>query len=936
MNAIPPFDVCFNALTGHNPMRWQERLFKRMVSGAVPPACDLPTGLGKTSVIPIWLIGVASQAPGSGVQPLPRRLVYIVNRRTVVDQATDVVEEMRERLRNPHDDRWIEHKETLSAFCNRLRALSASGDEDDSLGVSTLRGELADNEEWKADPARPAIIVGTIDMVGSKLLFNGYGDGRYYRAHHAGLIGQDVLIVHDEAHLSPAFSRLLWKVEREQREAEEERPVNVMELSATSRLEASEDRDEVMRLRPGNGSREFRLEDRDCEEEIVKDRLKATKQLEFVPVEGSGKDVVAARIGERAADHDNEKCRVLIYVRSPGTAQAVREALAKKIVEKSKSAGVAMSKAGADARIGLLTGTIRGFERDRLAESNLFKAFKSDRNRPAQLDERTLYLVSTSAGEVGADLDADHLVCDLSTLDGMAQRFGRVNRLGGEGRAAKIAVIVEEPSEVEGGKTNKKKEKKQSPLEEAIAATERILKEVEKGGGDASPAALAKVLKREDAEAAFSPKPTILPATDILFDAWSLTSIGGTLPGRPNVEPYLHGVADWEPPETHVAWRAEVSHLAEAQASADDLEEVFDAFPLRSIERLRDRSERVLEELQKLAKSHGESQVIIMEGRAVRWATLSELAPDDRTRKEAAVRRLAFATIVLPVEVGGLKMKNGSLDGDTPPPDDPRTLDVAESPVADGGKDRQRVWIGGGLDGAPVVGGDEVPGLVARHAVQLSDGEDGAGDETAPRTIEYRVAKGKWTEPGQRIGLSTHNRDVAAAAERIAKALGLSPGLCSTLALAGQRHDTGKAPEVWQRYARNRDLGNPIAKAEKYLHWKALRGYRHEFGSLLEAEACEELRNHPERDLVLHLIVAHHGWGRPHCEPRAFDHKRFSTAQNEEVAAEMMRRFGRLQQRFGRWGLAWLESLLRCADIAASKAATGRRASTPKNPEVAT
>jgi CRISPR-associated endonuclease/helicase Cas3 len=519
MNAIPPFEVCFNALTGHKPMRWQARLFRGIASGTIPAACDLPTGLGKTSVIPIWLIALASQDLGSGVQPLPRRLVYIVNRRTVVDQATDVVNEMRERLRNPYDGRWVEHKETLSTFCSRLRRLSASGDEDDSLGISALRGELADNEEWKADPARPAIVVGTIDMIGSKLLFSGYGDGRYYRAHHAGLIGQDVLILHDEAHLSPAFSRLLWKVEREQREAGEERPVNVMELSATSRLEASEDRDEVIRLRPGKGSRDFGLEDKDREEKIVSDRLEAIKQLSIVPVEVSGRDAVVAQIGEQAAEHDYEKCRVLIYVRSPETAQAVREALARKIVEKSKSAGVAVSKAGADARIGLLTGTIRGFERDQLAESELFKAFKSNPNRPAQLDGRTLYLVSTSAGEVGADLDADHLLCDLSTLDGMAQRFGRVNRVGGEGRAAKIAVILEKPSKKEGGKTKKKKAKKQSRLEEAIAATERILKEVEKGGGDASPAALAEVLKREDAEAAFTPKPTILPATDILFDA---------------------------------------------------------------------------------------------------------------------------------------------------------------------------------------------------------------------------------------------------------------------------------------------------------------------------------------------------------------------------------------------------------------------------------
>ena len=48
----------------------------------------------------------------------------------------------------------------------------------------------------------------TIDMIGSKLLFSGYGDGRYKRPQHAGLIGQDSLIVHDEAHLTPAFSKL--------------------------------------------------------------------------------------------------------------------------------------------------------------------------------------------------------------------------------------------------------------------------------------------------------------------------------------------------------------------------------------------------------------------------------------------------------------------------------------------------------------------------------------------------------------------------------------------------------------------------------------------------------------------------------------------------------------------------------------------------------
>jgi hypothetical protein len=57
------FDGAFHALTDHFPFGWQRRLFDRLRSGRdVPRLCYLPTGLGKTSVIPIWLIALAHQA----------------------------------------------------------------------------------------------------------------------------------------------------------------------------------------------------------------------------------------------------------------------------------------------------------------------------------------------------------------------------------------------------------------------------------------------------------------------------------------------------------------------------------------------------------------------------------------------------------------------------------------------------------------------------------------------------------------------------------------------------------------------------------------------------------------------------------------------------------------------------------------------------------
>src|SRR5262249_46825697 len=83
------------------------------------------------------------------------------------------------------------------------------------LPISTLRGQFVDNRDWLADPAGPAIVVGTVDMIGSRLLFQGYGVSRGMRPYQAGLLGVDPLVVLDEAHLVPPFTHLLRTVERD-------------------------------------------------------------------------------------------------------------------------------------------------------------------------------------------------------------------------------------------------------------------------------------------------------------------------------------------------------------------------------------------------------------------------------------------------------------------------------------------------------------------------------------------------------------------------------------------------------------------------------------------------------------------------------------------------------------------------------------------------
>src|SRR5262249_17716424 len=98
-----------------------------------------------------------------------------------------------------------------------------------------------------------------------------------------------------------------------------------------------------------------------------------------------------------------------------------------------------------------------------------------------------------------------------------------------------------------------------------------------------------------------------------------------------------------------------------------------------------------------------------------------------------------------------------------------------------------------------------------------------------------------------------------------------------------------------------------------------LGGYRHELGSLIELEISAEFMKLPEdlRDLVLHLVAAHHGQARPVIETRGCEAA--TPSQLEERARVVALRFARLQRRWGPWGLAWWEALLRAADRQASR-----------------
>lgn len=275
---------------GETPFPWQRRLLDLFLSGSVPSAIDIPTGLGKTAVMAIWLV---ARSQGAKV---PRRLVYVVDRRAVVDQATTVAEGLRE---------WVETSD------GARRGLDISR----TLPISTLRGRHVDNLEWLEDPSSIAVVVGTVDMIGSRLLFEGYHCSRKMRPYHAAMLGADALIVVDEAHLVPAFEAMVrTAVSDETLKAQPSTqgmvPASrVMSLSATGRSVASP----------------FRLDEADLMHATAKRRLDARKEVRLAdPVEGNS---LAEKISAKAwelVEQGGRVSRVIVFVDSRQTAQDVK------------------------------------------------------------------------------------------------------------------------------------------------------------------------------------------------------------------------------------------------------------------------------------------------------------------------------------------------------------------------------------------------------------------------------------------------------------------------------------------------------------------------------------------------------------------------------------------------------------------------------------
>lgn len=906
MTGISAFETEFAELVQVDaPLSWQRRLFRRLFEGNLPAALDLPTGLGKTAVMAIWLIARAHEAH------LPRRLVYVVDRRAVVDQATAEAEKLKKGLeeRLPH-----------------LKIALGLGDRQ-QLPISTLRGQFVDNREWLADPAAPAIIVGTADMIGSRLLFSGYGVSRKMRPYHAGLLGADALVVLDEAHLVPPFEKLLETIETGTKEfgpRGEEAPTMIprfrlLSLSATGRE------------RQGDV---FRLCKEDFDDAIVKQRLDAPKRIKVeAPFAASDlPGVMADRAWQRSAGGR----RVIVFCDSRKIAQQIHDDLKEKLKKNFRGAFGKPDAEFADA-IELVVGARRVHERDRLANSKVFKRFSpKTQEEEANADVMPAFLVCTSAGEVGVDIDADHAICDLVPWERMVQRLGRVNRRGKFSEGSLIDVypaLSDKDKEAEIAGDEAQLATWRRPFECELWPIEADTRR------DASPGKLQALRQSDDfrmlADAATTPSPLRPALTRPLVEAWAMTSLAQHT-GRPEIAPWLRGWIEDEP-QTTVVWRMYLPVRQEgARVSEAEVKDFFEAAPphtsealetetWRVVDWLMHRAERSTHNLGKAKPTDGDAEpsslspvtmdsvvafALAPDGTLRKWYHLRDLikSDDNRKRRERLEAEFRGATLIVDFHLGGLTDGLLDKDEDKRPP----TMDSDEEWSRKVGV---RIRNATTLEPPIESEGWRFEGAFAAK----EEKEDG---EVAERLIIECLKSSDKGEDGRAISspqsLSAHQTRTADKARVLAEALRLEANVAHALEIAARFHDEGKKAPRWQR-AFNAPRGEVYAKTKGPINQALLAGYRHEFGSLRDVVKDAEFQglSGDLQDLVLHLVAAHHGRARPVIETMGCDDAPPSVL--EARARDVALRFARLQKIWGPWGLAWWESLLRAADQLASR-----------------
>ena len=930
---LDDFVSFFRDVHGYDPFPWQQRLTAHVIHrGKWPKTIDLPTGTGKTAVLDTAIFALAVQPTIS-----PRRIIFVIDRRIIVDQVYKRALRIQQRIKESQTRVLQNVRKQLSALCDGA-----------PLGVGVLRGGIPVNNEWAHRPDQPWVVVSTVDQFGSRLLFRGYGARPGMWPIHAGLTGNDCLVILDEVHLSVPFSETLSQVAKLQGKVQLPRRFGIVKMSAT----------------PGNAEisevEHFVLKNQDLDEcEELRRRVKVAKRAELVLVQN---DIALFSRVVKIVDSISEQKSLMNesnkHVRSVGVV-VNRVRSAREIYKTLKEYGYTAY---------LITGRMRPLDRIDALE-RISTAVDPDRKR--EINEFTV-VVTTQAVEVGADFSFDALITECAAIDSLRQRFGRLDRRGAHysrtGTPAqawiiglKSAINTAQPDPIYG---------------DAIKVTWKELSQrCDKDSFiEIGPCDLAEF--PQDACAPKASAPLLLKTH---IDAWVQTSPQPI--AQPPLESFLHGIGQDRVADVSVLWRWDRS--AEALRLVPPRQAEILQIPIEAAKSWLAAGDEVdIADVARKVESNESKQskqVFPDNSNAnawVRWIgfgndpqciDLGRICPGDLLIVDPRLGGLRAGTwdpssveevSDLGDESQAISGRRGTmrldprLHGAVPPP-----LPSAEVEVRLPTHERILQWLNQCKANADSLS-PKFMEAIDKLICGFEYTQIGLGEKTSDTGYYVLIERGAYTNQtiidldeatlddsdeagsmtGTGITLRSHLDGVGERAARSAEQLGLPVQFIEDLRLAGRLHDLGKVDRRFQAQLVGGDpvalemLTEPLAKSRPGVFRMHLRNYptgmRHEIASVAMIESNSDiLASAHDRDLVLHLVGTHHGWGRPlppiieDSDPQTLTYmfERHTLSASSELAAsclaiDMADRFWRLVEKYGHHGLAWLEAILRLAD----------------------
>lgn len=363
----------FRSATGFDPYDYQRLLLTRPQP---PEVIEVPTGAGKTfAVLVPWLADPRA----------PRRLVYALPMRSLVEQTAA----------------------TVSSALQRVGLA-------DEIAVHVLMGgEQAG--DWRRDPERRMVLVGTIDMLLSRALNRGYGESRFAWPVAFALLNNDCRWIFDEVQLMGAARTTSAQLAGLRAKLGTLLPCETVWMSATV------ERASLRTVDHTPSGDVVGLSDADRQGPLAR-RLEAVKDLSRVDLVGADDRELPRRLAQLAAEHHRPGTRTLVIVNRVKTAQDTYRALAK-LTGNGPRAILVHSRYRPDDRAAHMA--------EALAEPS----------------ETGTIVVATQVVEAGIDMSSACLLTETAPFSSMVQRLGRCNRAGEHDRAEVVWVDRGELSE---------------------------------------------------------------------------------------------------------------------------------------------------------------------------------------------------------------------------------------------------------------------------------------------------------------------------------------------------------------------------------------------------------------------------------------------------------------------------------------------------------